>query len=97
MFAVFKSRSIAIVDASEAPSKVGTLALTNLVQGEFRGPIYPISLRHDSVQGIRADRSVNELPQAADLAILCTPAEIIPPLFARHRQVHRRPLAWFAS
>jgi acetyltransferase len=80
---VFKPRSIAVVGASEEPGKVGTLALSNLVQGEFPGPIYPVSLRRDSVQGIRAYRSVSELPQPADLAILCTPAETIPPLVAQ--------------
>ncbi len=77
---IFEPRSIAVVGASHEPGKVGAIALGNLVAGGFAGPIYPVNFRHDSVQGLKAYRTVRDLPQPVDLAILCTPAETVPGL-----------------
>jgi acetyltransferase len=71
---VLRPRSIAVVGASESPGKVGTVVLKNLLSGGFTGPILPINAHRDTVQGLRAYKSVNELPEAVDLVIVCIPA-----------------------
>lgn len=75
-------RSVAVVGASDRPGSVGATVMRNLSSGGFRGPIWPVNLRHDSVAGMRAYCTPAELPAAPDLAVLCTPAAAIPELIA---------------
>jgi acetyltransferase len=73
-------RSVAVIGASAEPNKVGAIALENLKQAGFAGPIYPVNPRRPTVQGLKAYASVAELPEPVDLAVICTPAETVPEL-----------------
>src|SRR5262245_42697241 len=44
----------------------------------FPGPIYPVSRSEAEVQGVKAYRSVAELPTPAELAVLIIPAQYVP-------------------
>jgi acetyltransferase len=77
---ILTPRSVAVIGASQAPGKVGATVLDNLVKCRFAGPIYPVSLHCNSVQGLKAYRSVADLPGPVDLAIVCTPAGTVPGL-----------------
>ena len=77
---IFEPRAVAVVGASEEPGKVGSLALQNLLDGKFPGPIYPVNARRETVKGLPAYRHVAEMPKGVDLAVLCTPADTIPGL-----------------
>jgi acetyltransferase len=69
--------SVAVVGASDRPGSVGATVMRNLLSAGFRGPIWPVNLRRDSVAGVRAYRSPAQLPAAPDLAVICTPAPAI--------------------
>ncbi len=73
-------RSVALIGASDRPHGVGATVMRNLLGGGFAGPIWPVNLRHATVAGRRAYRSVAELPGAPELAVVCTPAAGIPAL-----------------
>jgi acetyltransferase len=75
-------RSVALVGASDRTGSVGATVMRNLLGGGFRGPVWPVNLRHDSVAGVRAYRTAAQLPAAPDLAVLCTPAATVPALVA---------------
>jgi len=75
-------RSVAVVGASDRPGSVGATVMRNLLGGGFRGPVWPVNLRHDSVAGGRAYRTPALLPEAPELAVICTPAPAIPGLIA---------------
>jgi len=77
---IFAPCSIAVIGASDAPGKVGTVTLANLVRAGFPGHIHPVNPNHAIVQGLPACRSVGELPETVDLAIVCTPAQSVPGL-----------------
>lgn len=66
--------SIAVVGASEDPASVGAALMRNLRAG-FSGPVFAVHPRHATRS---ACRSVRELPQAVDLAVIATRAESIP-------------------
>ncbi|MBL8829818.1 MAG: GNAT family N-acetyltransferase [Planctomycetaceae bacterium] len=84
---IFRPQRIAVVGASETPGKVGYILLHNLVGHGFDGVVYPINPRREAVQGIAAYASLEALPHAPDLAILCTPAATIPDLIRRCGQL----------
>src|SRR5215469_2460082 len=75
-------RSVAVVGASDRPGSVGATVMRNLLGGGFRGPIWPVNLRRDSVADVRAYHAPAQLPEVPDLAVICTPAPGIPELIA---------------
>lgn len=68
-------RSVAVIGASTDPTKVGYVVLSNLLSGDFAGPIYPVNPEHRSVHGVRAYRSVVDIPDPVELALVAVPAD----------------------
>ncbi|WP_173980153.1 bifunctional acetate--CoA ligase family protein/GNAT family N-acetyltransferase [Magnetospirillum sp. UT-4] len=76
--ALFRPESIAVVGATTQARAPGSVVMRNLLQGAFAGPIMPVTAEHRSVGGVLAYPDVASLPQAPDLALICTPAATIP-------------------
>jgi acyl-CoA synthetase (NDP forming)/GNAT superfamily N-acetyltransferase len=67
-------RSVAVIGASTDPAKIGHAVLVNLLRGNFTGPVFPVNPEARSVGGVRAYRSVTEIPDEVDLAVVAIPA-----------------------
>ncbi|WP_236788637.1 bifunctional GNAT family N-acetyltransferase/acetate--CoA ligase family protein [Amycolatopsis sp. GM8] len=67
--------SVAVIGASKDPTKVGYAVLSNLLAADFAGTIYPVNPEHHSVRGVRAYKSVLEIPDPVDLAVVAVPAD----------------------
>ena len=76
-------QSLAVIGVSDRPGSVGATVMRNVMSGGFRGPVWPVNLRHPSVAGLRAYATPAELPAPPDLAVLCTPAASVPELIAQ--------------
>ena len=74
----FRPRNVAVVGATETPGSVGRTLLHNLLSTPFGGTIYPVNPKRDNVLGIKAYRSVSDIPDAVDLAVIVTPAATVP-------------------
>jgi len=72
-----------VVGASNVEGKVGYLVVRNLKSSGFAGPIYPVNLKEPEVQGIRAYRSVDELPGDVDMVVVCVPFQFVPDVIER--------------
>ncbi|GAB3481529.1 bifunctional GNAT family N-acetyltransferase/acetate--CoA ligase family protein [Amycolatopsis cihanbeyliensis] len=66
--------SVAVIGASTDPTKIGYVALTNLLSADFAGTVYPVNPEHRSVRGVRAYPSVLDIPDPVDLAVVAVPA-----------------------
>jgi acetate---CoA ligase (ADP-forming) len=66
--------SVAVVGASRRPDAVGSVVLANLIDGRFRGHVYPVNPHAKTLQGIPCHGSVNELPEPPELAVIAVPA-----------------------
>ncbi|MBS3998192.1 MAG: CoA-binding protein, partial [Hydrogenophaga sp.] len=75
--ALFAPRSVAVFGASQRPGSVGATVWRNLTQGGFTGALYPVNPKHAQLGGVRAYASVDDLPEAPDLAVICTPASTV--------------------
>lgn len=75
---LLKPESIAVIGASNQPNRPGNAVMRNLLQGQFDGPIMPVTPHYKSVNGVLAYRSIDELPMVPDLAIICTRATRVP-------------------
>ena len=67
-------RSIVICGASSDIHKPGGKALKNLLESNFKGPVYAVNPKETEVQGIKCFTKVEDLPQV-DCAILCIAAK----------------------
>ncbi len=79
---MLRPRSVAVIGASDRPDSVGATVIRNVLEGGFDGPVWPVNLRHSVVAGQKAYRTVDKLPEPADLAVICTPPQTVPGLVA---------------
>ena len=70
----FAPTSVAVLGASRRRESIGGLLFRNIIVGEFEGVAYPVNPAGDAVAGVRGYRSVEELPEAPDLVVVCLPA-----------------------
>jgi acetyltransferase len=74
----FSPRTVAVIGATENPGTVGRTLLWNLVTSPFGGTVYPVNPKRSSVLGVKAYRSVSDIPEQVDLAVVVTPPASIP-------------------
>lgn len=74
---LFKPSSVAVFGASDRPESVGANALQNLLKAGYKGKLYPINPKHDTVQNQACYPNIAELPEAPELAVIATPAHTI--------------------
>lgn len=73
--ALLHPRSVAIVGASDEPSKTTGRPLRFLRAAGFDRPIYPVNPKRETVQGERAWPSIDALPETPDHAYIVAPTE----------------------
>ena len=78
--AFFLPKSVAVVGATERAGTVGQTVLRNLIESPFRDRTYPVNPNHAQLLGIKAYKSIADVPEKVDLAIVATPASTVPQL-----------------
>src|ERR1700730_2289314 len=78
--ALFTPDTVAVIGASDRPGTVGRTVLRNLVDPAFHGRAYPVNPQRSEILGIKAYKSIREVPEPVDLVVLATPAVTIPGL-----------------
>lgn len=72
---LFNPRSIAVIGASRNPDKIGHVILRNLVEYGYKGKIYPVNPSANEILGLKAYKSVLEIDDEVDVAIIAIPAD----------------------
>jgi acyl-CoA synthetase (NDP forming) len=87
---LFNPKSIAVVGATESRLKWGSFILTNILDGGYRGAVYPVSTTSSTVYGIKAYKSLSEIAGPIDLVFIVTPAATTMPLLRQcvEKNVH---------
>jgi acetyltransferase len=75
---IFNPRSVALVGASEESGKLGYILFRNLIEGGFKGPVYPVNPRAKVIQGKKAYKSVTDIKDEVDLAVIVTRIDAVP-------------------
>ncbi len=73
---LFYPKSIAVIGASGTKGKLGWNVFRNLIDHNFRGELYPINPRAESIQGIKAYPSISDVKAPIDVAVVLVPASI---------------------
>ena len=75
---IFNPQNVAIVGASDAEGSVGYAIVKNFTKMGFAGKVYFVNIRKPEILGIKTYKSVDEIPEPIDLAMIATPAKTVP-------------------
>jgi acyl-CoA synthetase (NDP forming) len=78
LFRIAHPRSIAFFGASNNILSMGTSLLSSLQALRFQGGVYPVHPKEENVLGLKAFRSILDLPEVPDLAVIVVPNRIVP-------------------
>jgi acyl-CoA synthetase (NDP forming) len=76
----FYPNSVAVIGVSEKADNLGRNIVGNLVEFGFGGIVYPVGPSGGFVQTHRIYRSISDIPDHIDLAVILTPAHTVPAL-----------------
>lgn len=74
--AIFSPESVAVVGASATPGKVGHDIFENILKGGFKGTLYPVNPRARSVLSVRCYKTITDIPDPVDLAMIILPPKL---------------------
>ena len=69
----FAPAAVAVVGASKRRGSIGGELFRNILAADFAGAAYPVNRTGEAVAGVRAYRSIEEISDAVDLAVICVP------------------------
>ena len=73
---LMRPESVAVIGASNEPSRIGGRPIYSMLKGKFQGRLYPVNPRHKIVQGLKAYASIKDVPEAVDSAVISVPAKV---------------------
>ena len=73
----FSPAGIAVIGASSRSGSIGGELFRNVLRGEFAGVAYPVNRSGEPVAGVRAYRSIAEIGEPVDLAVVCLPGDAV--------------------
>ena len=74
--------AVAVVGASTDKTKRGHQAIVTLQEGDYNGDIYPVNPDATEIRGLEVYPTVSAIPERVDLALIVTPAHVVPKILA---------------
>jgi acetyl coenzyme A synthetase (ADP forming)-like protein len=74
---IMQPNAVAVIGASPEDGKIGNSVMKNLINGGYKGEIYPIHPKVTEVLGKRAYKSVKDVAGKIDVAVFAIPAPLV--------------------
>ncbi len=74
----FNPKKVAIIGASRDPKSLAYQTFKSMIESGFEGAFFPVNPNADYVLGYKSYKSVFEIPDKVDLAVITTPSKIVP-------------------
>ena len=74
---IMKPDAVAVIGASSEDGKIGNSVMKNLINGGYKGEIYPINPSASEILGRKAYKSVKDVPGKIDVAVFAIPAKFV--------------------
>jgi len=75
--ALMRPESVAIVGASTDSTKIGYTVVKNIIDGGYKGKIYPINPKSSEILGLKAYPTLLDVPGKIDAAVVTVPAKLV--------------------
>ena len=70
---MFNPASIAVISAGDEYNRVGQTLVRNLIEGGFKGAVYPVNTGHTGVMDLPAAKNIRDIQDIVDLAVVAAP------------------------
>ena len=74
---IMKPSAVAVIGASAEDGKIGNSVMKNLINGGYKGHIYPIHPKATEILGYKAYKSVKDVEGVIDVAVFAIPAPFV--------------------
>ncbi len=74
---IMRPKGVAVIGASAEDGKIGNSVMKNLINGGYKGQIYPVHPKAEEILGYKAYRSVKDVPGVIDTAVFAIPAKFV--------------------
>ena len=74
---IMRPKSIAVIGASAVNGKIGNSVMKNLINGGYKGAIYPINPKANEILGVKSYSSITDVPGDVDVAVFAIPAQFV--------------------
>ena len=78
----FNPSTVAIIGATKKTDKAGHVIFKNFAnnkkRGIFKGKIYPVNPREETILGFKCYRKITEIPGEVELIVIVVPAKVVP-------------------
>ena len=74
---IMQPKAVAVIGASDEAGKIGNSVMKNLINGGYKGQIYPIHPKAAEIMGHKAYKSVKDVPGEIDTAVFAIPAKFV--------------------
>ncbi|MDR2188473.1 MAG: bifunctional acetate--CoA ligase family protein/GNAT family N-acetyltransferase [Azonexus sp.] len=78
--ALFEPKSVAVIGASEREDSVGNIIFNNILRSGYKGRLYAINPKHESILGQPAYKSIEEIGARVEMAVIATRPQTVPQL-----------------
>jgi len=75
---IMQPKAVAVIGASDETGKIGNSVMKNLINGGYKGQIYPIHPKAAEIMGHKAYKSVKDVAGEIDTAVFAIPAKLVP-------------------
>ena len=70
-------KKVAIVGASNDPSRIGGRPISYMLNSGFAGDIYPVNPKYKIIQGIKSYFSIDQIPTQIDFVVIAVKASLV--------------------
>jgi acetyl coenzyme A synthetase (ADP forming)-like protein len=74
---IMQPKAVAVIGASAEDGKIGNSVMKNLINGGYKGEIYPIHPKAAEILGYKAYKSVKDVAGVIDVAVFAIPAKFV--------------------
>jgi acetyl coenzyme A synthetase (ADP forming)-like protein len=74
---IMQPKAVAVIGASSEDGKIGNSVMKNLINGGYKGQIYPIHPKADEILGYKAYKNVKDVPGEIDTAVFAIPGKFV--------------------
>ncbi|KXB32327.1 acetyl-CoA synthetase [Dechloromonas denitrificans] len=75
---LFEPKSVAVIGASDRENSVGNVIFKNILNQGYKGKLYAINPKHETIQGQPAYKSIEEIGARVETAIIATRPQTVP-------------------
>ena len=73
----FNPKSLAIVGASRDETKLGFKILKNVIEGKYKGKVYPINPKTTEILNLKCYPNISSIPEVPELVLIVIPATFV--------------------